>query len=937
MTDAPNKIALRAYTEKPNAKPVAKGSGRRGLDEPSPYVVIFDTETRTDASQGLRLGFYQIRKAGELVEEGAFFPPGTLSVSEEAELRAYCEARSLALRSLDDFNEGVLLTYGYDHNATIAGFNLPFDISRIAIKHGSARRDMRGGFSFELVKSRNRPRIQVKHLSARASLIQFSAPWRQETPRGMRKRGLRTPRHGGYFVDLKTLAAALTSRSHSLASLCESLQTKTRKAASEEHGGPLTTSYLDYARDDVQATWECYAALVKDYETHDLNTPAHRIISEASIGKAYLKEMGIKSLLACQDVPRELFGTIMSTFYGGRAEVGIRRQPTEVIYTDFKSMYPTVNALMGLWRFVIAEGFTWADDTEGTRAFLSRTTRQDFQDRETWRALTTLVKVRPDEDLLPVRAKYDPSPNGTKTIGLNHLSYDGEIWYTLADVMAAKVLTGKAPEIIEAVSFKPGPAQQGLNSINLFGNTDYAINPEKDDAFNRLIDLRDEAKKAKDPNQLAIKILANSTSYGIYIEILRDNAPKPEAINVYGPDGFVGEFESTALEEPGRSFHPLLGTLITGAARLMLALAEAEAKAQGLGWAFCDTDSLAIARPEGLERDAFRERVGRVVEWFAPLNPYRKPGSILQMEDVNFATDGSGELEPLYAFAISAKRYALFNLDPDGRPIIRKASAHGLGHLMAPYGPDTPAPDVPDPVVPLGEIGVSRWQYDLWHNIITAALAGHPERVSLDYHPALQAPAASRFGATSPDLLKWMDHFNEGKPYCDQVRPFGFMVSFTGKPVTSLDMPEDLGADPNKRGRPKKRNTPKPIAPFERDPALAASRAIDRTSGEPVPVERIKTHAEALARYHLSPEWKFETANYFDQGETRRRHVVANSVELIGKEANKVGELGERADPNPKAYLGIEYQYPQPRQTSAFLVSADAKALGLKALDLELH
>ena len=38
-------------------------------------------------------------------------------------------------------------------------------------------------------------------------------------------------------------------------------------------------------------------------------------------------------------------------------------------------------------------------------------------------------------------------------------------------------------------------------------------------------------------------------------------------------------------------------------------------------------------------------------------------------------------LEPLYCYTISSKRYVLFNLDAKGRPILRKASAHGLGHL----------------------------------------------------------------------------------------------------------------------------------------------------------------------------------------------------------------------------------------------------------------
>lgn len=906
MIASPNTIALRAYTARPAAKPLAQRTGRGGLNEPSPWTLVFDTETRTDPSQALRVGFYQLCKHDELAEEGAFYLPGSLSETEEADLRSYCEAHGVRLRTLADFNENVLLKFGYDLNASIVGFNLPFDISRIAIHHGPARGSMRGGFSFQLVASRNRPRVQVKHLSPRASLIQFSAPWQQETGRGMRNRGFKTKSNGGFFVDVKTLAAALTSRSHSLESLCEALAVPTRKTASEDHGGPLTSDYLDYARADVQATWECYAALRAMYAEHGLSTPAHRVISEASLGKAYLKDMGIKPLLACQDVPGETFGQIMSTFYGGRAEVRIRREIAEVVYTDFKSMYPTVNALMELWRFVIAGGFTWTDSTAETRAFLADVTREDFHRPEAWHSLVALVKVQPDADLLPVRAKYDPSPNATNTIGLNYLSYRGEIWFTLADIIAAKVLTGKAPDIIEAITFKPGNPQSGLNPIRLFGNADYEIDPVKDDAFTRFIDLRDEAKGAKDPNELAIKIIANSTSYGIFIEVQRDNAPKPEPISIYGPNGFIGKLQSMAIEEPGRFFHPLLGTLITGAARLMLALAEREALAQGLKWAFCDTDSLAIARPDGMSREEFRERAAKVVGWFAPLNPYRKPGSILQMEDVNYAADGSGRLEPLFAFAISAKRYALFNIDAQGRPVIRKASAHGLGHLMAPYGDDDPAPAVPDPVASWSKLGLSRWQYDFWYHIVTAALGDRPQVVLLDYHLAHAKPAASRYGATSPGLLKWMDRHNDDRDYQDQVKPFGFMVSFTALPAVQRPMPEDLDADPHKRGRPKKEGTPKPIAPFERDPAKAAAQAFDRKTGEPVPVELLKTYADALATYHLSPESKFENGDRWDRGETRRRHVIAERIELIGKEANGVGEFGKAEDPTECGQLAIQ-------------------------------
>ncbi|PWE17806.1 hypothetical protein DDZ18_09155 [Marinicauda salina] len=895
---APDEIAVRDFAEKPGKTPIGARPAGSGLDEPSPWTLVFDTETTTDPAQSLRVGFYQVRNGKDPAEEGAFYDPDTLDAADQARLAAYCEERGLTLRTVAEFRETVFLKIGYDLGGAIVGFNLPFDISRIAISHGSARGSMRSGFSFEMSRDRTRPRVRVKHLSRRASLIDFALPGAQELARSARKRGMTRPKHRGYFIDVKTLAAALTSRSFSLESLCDFLDAPTRKRVSEDHGGPLTADYLDYARADVQSTWECFAALSARYAEHDLATGAHRILSEASIGKAYLGEFGIKPLLACQDVPRDLFGRIMCAYYGGRAEVRIRREVREIISTDFKSMYPTVNALMGLWAFVIAEGFTWREATDETRRFLETVERDDFQDRETWRELTTLVRIRPDDDLVPTRAKYDTlKTNATYTIGLNYLTFDGELWYTLADVVAAKLLSGKAPEIIEAIRFEPGKPQSGLKPKNLFGKAGYRIDPLKEDAFTRLIDLRDDAKAKGDQNEKAIKIIANAASYGIFIEIQRDNAPKKEPSAVYGPNGFYDEIESTALEEPGKYFHPLLGVLITGAARLMLAIAERVTLDEGLAWAFCDTDSLAIARPKAMSRETFHARARRVLAWFDPLNPYRKSGSILQVEDVNHAPEGGDDLRPLYAFAVSAKRYALFNLDAEGRPVIRKASAHGLGHLIAPYGEDDPAPGVPEPVAPLHKLGVTRWQYDLWYMILTAALGDRPHQVPMDYHPALAKPAARRYGATSPDLLKWMDPYNEDRAYADQVKPFGFMVSFTAREGLYADPPPPVDADPHKRGRPKKTKTPKPIAPFERDPAEAARQAFDRETGEPVAESTLKTYAEVLGTYHLSPEAKFENGGAWDSGETFRRHVHARKLSLIGKEANGVGEFGERVDP----------------------------------------
>ena len=160
----------------------------------------------------------------------------------------------------------------------------------------------------------------------------------------------------------------------------------------------------------------------------------------------------------------------MSAYFGGRAEVHIRRQITPVVHTDFLSMYPTVCTLMGLWSFVRANGVTYRDETAAIIALLAKS-RGDLVEqlriKDGWKALTSLVQVKPKRDLLPIRAKY---PGGdTLNIGLNYLSADEPQWFTLADVLASKILTGQTPEVIKAITFRPKGQQKGLKSVEIAG------------------------------------------------------------------------------------------------------------------------------------------------------------------------------------------------------------------------------------------------------------------------------------------------------------------------------------------------------------------------------------------------------------------------------------------------------------------------------------
>jgi hypothetical protein len=424
------------------------------------------------------------------------------------------------------------------------------------------------------------------------------------------------------------------------------------------------------------------------------------------------------------------------------------------------------------------------------------------------------------------------------------------------------------------------------------GKRDFKIDPNSDDFFTRLIDLRDEAKANRDPIEKTLKIIANSTSYGVFIEISRDDAPKSELLKVFGPHGEPRNIDTKALEQPGRYFHPLLGVLITGAARLMLGIAELKTDGFGLDWAFCDTDSLAIIRPESISRASFHRKTQEIVDWFELLNPYKQSGSILKIEDVNYGID-TKKREPLYCFAISAKRYALFNLDSNEKPILRKASAHGLGHLMDPYGDSDAPSEIPAPQVPLSEIGIHRWHHDFWIKIIQAAIEGIPDQVRLDWHRAFSRPAAMRYSASSPQLLAWLNQWNSGKSYDEQIRPFGFMLSYAARRGVFAEPHDAPIVEGLSRGRPCNDCVPKPIAPFSRDPDQALGTVFDRVTGETVDPKELKTYSESLAQYHLSCEDKFANGQFLDRGRTERRHVIATGFAWIGKEANQIGESGE--------------------------------------------
>ena len=395
-------IFLRAYAE---AEPAEKRE--RKLQKPSEWVLVFDTETTDDETQRIRFGTFQLREGERLEIEGIFVDPDATTEAERDVLKAEAARLNCRLFSLRSFVDRVFFTAAYDGEATVVGFNLPFDMSRLALearrappvyrqtKKGEVRvdRSMVGGFTMTLTEDLHRPNVRVKHVTRRMAFINFADPGAHP------KRSRRDPHTRGFFLDLKTLAAALTSTSHSLDSLAIFLEVPS-KIPFQDFGRAIDAEFISYALADTQATWRCYQELMRRFSEHRLTRAVpHRIYSEASLGKAYLREMGIKPWREVQpDFDPEIIGAIMSSYFGGRAEIHRRREIVQTLYCDFASMYPTVCTLMGLWRFVIASGMTHEDATGDAQAFLDRVTVADLKRSETWSELPVLVQVRPEAD-----------------------------------------------------------------------------------------------------------------------------------------------------------------------------------------------------------------------------------------------------------------------------------------------------------------------------------------------------------------------------------------------------------------------------------------------------------------------------------------------------------------------------------------------------------
>src|ERR1039458_4472369 len=189
--------------------------------------------------------------------------------------------------------------------------------------------------------------------------------------------------------------------------------------------------------------------------------------SPATMAKADLYAMGIKPPRQKFKIPDRIDGIAAQSFFAGRAECTIRRTPVPVVYLDFHAQFPGVSDLLGCRELLCAESLEFRDFTAAARDMVERVTLDDCFRPPFWKQLRWYALVEPNEDVVPMRAKFGQRADSDPTLAWNFLTSGQPFWMTGPAVMGSKLITGKPLKILEAIRVVPHGLQTGLTSVKL--------------------------------------------------------------------------------------------------------------------------------------------------------------------------------------------------------------------------------------------------------------------------------------------------------------------------------------------------------------------------------------------------------------------------------------------------------------------------------------
>lgn len=932
----------------------------------SDFVFVFDCETTADVKNELRFGFasvFGIEKSRrvDLWESGlltrekldnphrhfCFYNPNQLK-QEELEILIDWVDRfnrekdndqpKMSLLSVKKFIFKEFYFWVHGRGALCVGHNLPFDLSRLAVEWGAGGKDYTNGFGLILCKCidgwkanhpnvqsdsqgkdcRYHPYLRVRKLGSKKAKFAFRIVPQKD-------KGAAKP-YKGEFLDTATLGRALLGPGDlSLEGLCRRAgvsESECKFDAENQHGKALTEKYIEYAFQDIRATFSLYRQLRNLYRQHDLGTSMSYIYSEASLGKAYFKAMGVPQFQKQHpDTDPRFYGIASQAYYGGRSEVMMRLHPLECMMVDFTSQYPSVNALMLNQSLLLSERIERRDNTDWVRAFLKNLTPEILLNKEIWPKLRSMGKLIPQGDILPVRARF-AAPADPPNIAVTPVFSAEAIWYTLADVCAAVMMNpNKMPIVEQAYELIPHgmvPTQPKC----IFGDERYLIDLQKDDLFKVVIEMRQEIKaevkslktqKAESNKQeierlesmeQGLKFLANSTSYGVLAEFIEEDPYEvPRTIQLHIGQGLPRPCKTTHFETPGKHYSGEIASFITGGGRLLFALIERMGKDRGISHALGDTDSMVFVRPDGMEREAFQQHIREMIKSVNCLSPYKTGIPLLKSEDVNVVDDVP---EPLYVLAVSSKRYALYNKRwkddqeqwHDGIRL-RKCTNHGLGSYI---NPPNYRSKIPVPYAKNDEpICTARWIDDLWTLAIRKVESGpihNDTEMILEeeiYDLLGDFPAISQETVSTWEVYKQIENI-------PKIRPFSFFVTLPGIEEWMID--ERIRQSGQYIQVPPELMGIGFYAPRSNDIEEIKSKLTRKDTHELTPHAPTATLAEKVLHYFAHAEHKAHPPNGI--GQLHKQPVIIEALAYCGKETQTLYSYSEDGESNGTTLIGEE-------------------------------
>ena len=174
------------------------------------------------------------------------------------------------------------------------------------------------------------------------------------------------------------------------------------------------------------------------------------------------------------------------------------------------------------------------------------------------------------------------------------------LWYTLADVAAAELLTGREVEALLVIRLEPTGSSIAMRSVRLRGAVE--IDPFAKDPMMAMVEERQRVKAPTDDRPG----FGRPQDGGQCRLLWHLQRVQPPGAAEGGDDPGRGPRSEGGLHRPGggtggsraSTASPRSPACITGAARLMLAMLERCVTDLGGTWAFCDTDSMAIVATE---------------------------------------------------------------------------------------------------------------------------------------------------------------------------------------------------------------------------------------------------------------------------------------------------------------------------------------------------